>query len=120
MSLVDRVRTSISGALHHLASEGALGQEGVRAVRDVAKVWTVERPKRPEHGDYATNVAMVLTKKVGMPPRAIAEKLASALANDDVVRSVELAGPGFAISVWPTHAPGLKTSAAVETPKTTG
>ena len=95
MSLVDRVRTSITGALHRLANEGALGDAALRALEEGAQAWTVERPKRPEHGDYATNVALVLTKKVGMPPRAVAEKLALALANDDVVRSVEIAGPGF-------------------------
>ncbi len=98
MSLVDSVRTSITGALHRLANEGALGEGGLRALEQAAQTaqaWTVERPKRAEHGDYATNVALVLTKKVGMPPRAVAEKLALALANDDVVRSVEIAGPGF-------------------------
>lgn len=95
MSLVDRVRTSISGALHRLANEGALGDGAFRALEEAGASWTVERPKRPEHGDFATNVALVLTKKVGMPPRAVAEKLASALASDDVVKSIEIAGPGF-------------------------
>jgi arginyl-tRNA synthetase len=94
MSLVDRVRTSIEGALHRLAAEGALGESAARALAEVP-TWTVERPKRVEHGDYATNVAMVLTKKLGVSPRVIAEKLALALANDAVVKSAEIAGPGF-------------------------
>lgn len=60
-----------------------------------ATAWTVERPKRPEHGDLATNAAMVLAKRVGKPPRAIAEALVRALEGDSVVRSAEVAGPGF-------------------------
>ena len=75
MSLVDRVRTSIDDALRRLATEGALGETGGRALSEAGRAWTVERPKRAEHGDYATNVAMVLTKKVGIPPRALAEQL---------------------------------------------
>jgi arginyl-tRNA synthetase len=94
MSLVDRVRTSIESALVRLASGGALGEEGPSAIK-AARGWTVERPKRAEHGDYATNAAMVLTKAVGMPPRVIAEQLVGALANDAVVKTAEIAGPGF-------------------------
>jgi arginyl-tRNA synthetase len=95
MSLVDRVRTSINGALHRLAQEAAFGESGARVLAENAQSWTVERPKRPEHGDYATNAAMVLTKKVGLPPRALAERLVAALAGDAVVKSAEIAGPGF-------------------------
>lgn len=95
MSLVHRVRKSIDGALQRLAREGALGDGGRAAVSGSRESWVVERPKRAEHGDYATNAAMVLTKKVGMPPRAIAERLVGALADDAIVRSAEIAGPGF-------------------------
>ncbi len=97
MSLVKRVRTSVEAALRRLAREGALGENGQRAVSDAleAASWTVERPKRAEHGDYATNVAMVLTKKVGMPPRAIASLLEQALVGDAIVKAAEIAGPGF-------------------------
>jgi arginyl-tRNA synthetase len=98
MSLVDRVRTSIKDALLRLATAGELGEDARRVLEDTtttALTWTVERPKRAEHGDYATNVAMTLTKKLGMPPRAIAEKLCAALAGDAVVRTAEIAGPGF-------------------------
>ncbi|WP_016699863.1 arginine--tRNA ligase [Actinoalloteichus spitiensis] len=56
---------------------------------------TVERPRNPEHGDYATNLALQVAKKVGVPPREFAGWLAEALANQDGVRSVDIAGPGF-------------------------
>lgn len=56
---------------------------------------TVERPRNPEHGDYATNIALQLAKKVGLPPRDLAQALADALAEDPGVASAEIAGPGF-------------------------
>src|SRR5580658_1362557 len=96
MSLADRVRATITGALERLADEGAFGPPAeARAHLAAATGWTVERPKRAEHGDLATNVAMTLTKKLGKPPRAIAEALVKALENDDVVKTAEIAGPGF-------------------------
>src|ERR1700761_3227606 len=58
-------------------------------------VVTVERPRNPEHGDYATNLAMQLGKKVGANPRDLAGWLAAAFAHADGVASAEVAGPGF-------------------------
>ncbi|WP_093271047.1 arginine--tRNA ligase [Saccharopolyspora shandongensis] len=56
---------------------------------------TVERPRNPEHGDYATNVAMQVAKKVGVSPRDLAGWLAEALTGQDAIESVDVAGPGF-------------------------
>ncbi|MEV6562705.1 arginine--tRNA ligase [Nocardia sp. NPDC051756] len=56
---------------------------------------TVERPRNPEHGDYATNVAMKVAKKAGANPRDLATWLAEALSAADEVASAEVAGPGF-------------------------
>ncbi len=56
---------------------------------------TVERPRNPEHGDYATNVALQVAKKVGANPRELAGWLATALADADGIASAEVAGPGF-------------------------
>ena len=56
---------------------------------------TVERPRNPEHGDYATNVALQLAKKVGVNPRELAGWLATALAQADGIAAAEIAGPGF-------------------------
>ncbi|MFI6775853.1 arginine--tRNA ligase [Nocardia sp. NPDC050412] len=55
----------------------------------------VERPRNPEHGDYATNVAMQVGKKAGTNPRALATWLAEALATTDAIDTAEVAGPGF-------------------------
>jgi arginyl-tRNA synthetase len=56
---------------------------------------TVERPRNPEHGDYATNLALQLAKKVGTNPRELAGWLAAALTDADGIASAEAAGPGF-------------------------
>ena len=56
---------------------------------------TVERPRNPEHGDYATNLALQLGKKAGANPRELAGWLAAALAAKDGIAVAEVAGPGF-------------------------
>jgi len=56
---------------------------------------TVERPRNPEHGDYASNLALQLGKKVGANPRELAGWLAEALAQADGIAGAEVAGPGF-------------------------
>ncbi|WNG86159.1 arginine--tRNA ligase [Mycobacterium sp. ITM-2016-00317] len=56
---------------------------------------TVERPRNPEHGDYATNLALQLGKKVGANPRELAGWLATALAAQDGIAAADVAGPGF-------------------------
>ncbi|MEV8443559.1 arginine--tRNA ligase [Actinosynnema sp. NPDC051121] len=56
---------------------------------------TIERPRNPEHGDYATNVALQTAKKVGVTSRDLAGWLADALTGTDAISSVEVAGPGF-------------------------
>ncbi|MSU75899.1 arginine--tRNA ligase [Patescibacteria group bacterium] len=70
--------------------------------------FSVERPKNPEHGDFASNVAMVVAKKQnGVNPKSLAEQLQEKLSNDERFTAVEVAGPGFlnfrmAPSVWQT------------------
>lgn len=55
----------------------------------------LERPKNRDHGDWASNVAMRLAKKVGANPRELAEEIAAAAEGIDGVASAEVAGPGF-------------------------
>jgi arginyl-tRNA synthetase len=56
---------------------------------------TVERPRNPEHGDYASNLALQLGKKVGVNPRELARWLTDALGQAHGISSAEVAGPGF-------------------------
>jgi arginyl-tRNA synthetase len=58
---------------------------------------TLERPKQADHGDYATNAALVLAPVLKAPPREVAERLGGALRDrlGDSLERVEVAGPGF-------------------------
>jgi arginyl-tRNA synthetase len=55
----------------------------------------LERPKNREHGDWASNVAMRLAKRIGANPRELATEIADEAAAIDGVASAEVAGPGF-------------------------
>ncbi|MER7008619.1 arginine--tRNA ligase [Dactylosporangium sp. NPDC000555] len=56
---------------------------------------SVERPRNPEHGDYASNIALQLGKKVGLSPRELADAVAKNLQETPGIDAVEIAGPGF-------------------------
>jgi arginyl-tRNA synthetase len=71
---------------------------GALANGDAAKSRpTLERPKQADHGDYATNAALVLAPVLKAPPREVAERLGGALRDrlGDALERVEVAGPGF-------------------------
>jgi len=55
----------------------------------------LERPRQAEHGDWATNVALVLAKAAKAPPRKVAEAMVAHLETPGWVAGVEVAGPGF-------------------------
>ncbi len=56
----------------------------------------LERPRNPEHGDFASNLAMTLARPLGRAPRTIAEELVERLDLAGAgIRSAEIAGPGF-------------------------
>jgi arginyl-tRNA synthetase len=70
----------------------ALGEMGAG---DVAVVG-LERPRNPEHGDWATNVAMTLAKRLQRAPRQIAEELVQRIDHAAAgITAAEVAGPGF-------------------------
>ena len=83
----------LAALIHATATEvltgRGLGTEALPAQVDV------ERPRNPEHGDYATSVALRSAKKVGVAPRELAGWLAAALNELDAVATAEVAGPGF-------------------------
>jgi len=56
---------------------------------------SVERTRDPQHGDFATNLAMMLAKPCKSNPRQLAEQLIAALPQDERIEKVEIAGPGF-------------------------
>ncbi|SDU51728.1 arginine--tRNA ligase [Gordonia westfalica] len=59
----------------------------------------VERPRHADHGDYSTNVALQLGKRLGVAPRELAGWLAEAFAGADGIAKSEIAGPGF-VNIW--------------------
>jgi arginyl-tRNA synthetase len=56
---------------------------------------TVERPRNRDHGDYATTIALQLSKRVGVPPRELAGWIGERLGEQPGIASAEVAGPGF-------------------------
>ena len=55
----------------------------------------LERPKSAEHGDFSSNLAMMLAKPLRQNPRAVAESLIAALPKSEYIAKVEIAGAGF-------------------------
>ena len=89
MGIEEHVRELIRAALAGLVGERTLPSEVLAAS------FAVDRPKRPEHGDLATNVALAVQKAAGKPPREIAGLVQARLQAAPSVRAVEIAGPGF-------------------------
>jgi arginyl-tRNA synthetase len=55
----------------------------------------IERTRNKEHGDFACNVALMLAKQAGKPPRDLAQLIISALPENEQIAKAEIAGPGF-------------------------
>lgn len=62
---------------------------------DIPEQIVVERPKNPDHGDWATNIALQISKKAGLNPRAAAEILLPLISAAPGIESTDIAGPGF-------------------------
>ena len=71
--------------------QDSLKSEGI--VLDINDI-IIEKSKTPEHGDYASNVALKFAGRFGMAPRDLANKIANNI-DKEVVEKVEIAGPGF-------------------------
>jgi len=86
--LKQQIKTLLQQALDSLKQSGALPA-------DANPVIQVERTRDPAHGDFASNLAMMLAKAARKKPRAIADDLVAALPASDTVVKIEIAGPGF-------------------------
>jgi arginyl-tRNA synthetase len=89
VTLYARFAAHLDAVLDALVGEGALPAGLERGA--VA----VEPPRDPSHGDLATNAAMVLAKRAGTNPRALAGLIAPKLEQLAEVEAAEVAGPGF-------------------------
>lgn len=83
-----QIQQLISQALAKLVTDGVIPEDAIHEP-------IIERARDNQHGDFATNVAMVLAKAAHSKPRDLAEKLVSALPGSQDVAKVEIAGPGF-------------------------
>ncbi len=73
----------------------ALRSNGTLPTNTLPPDFVVERPKTRKHGDFATNVAMLLSKATGSNPRLLAQTLVAALPTSADIARIEIAGPGF-------------------------
>ena len=89
MNLFTHVREILIDILHDLSTQGILSAD-----TDFSQI-TVEPPKDSRHGDMATNAAMVLSKSVETKPRELAKIISESLSQNEIVLSVDIAGPGF-------------------------
>ena len=93
------IRSALKKALENCYQQGTLTSG------DFPAEIQLEVPKNPEHGDYATNLAMMLARPEGKAPRLIADVLAESLRSDPLFDAVDIAGPGFinfrlAVGYW--------------------
>ncbi|MCA5972481.1 arginine--tRNA ligase [Pseudomonas sp. P135] len=106
----DTIRQLIQQALTRLVTEGVLPEGLTPAIQ-------VENARDKTHGDFASNIAMMLAKPAGMKPRDLAEKLIAALPADEQISKVEIAGPGFLNFFQNTAALAARLDAALADPE---
>ena len=82
------LRTAIDGVIERLRQAGTLALS-------VAPDYQIETPKLEAHGDFSTNVAMLLAKASRLPPRELASAIAAELSALPLISRCEVAGPGF-------------------------
>jgi arginyl-tRNA synthetase len=87
----DQLAAAIRHAVVTAIAEGDLALDPVLVPDEI----TVERPRNPEHGDYATNIALQLAKPAGTNPRVVADLVAVRLRDVAGIAEVDIAGPGF-------------------------
>ncbi|MCI0654499.1 MAG: arginine--tRNA ligase [Methylococcaceae bacterium] len=83
-----KLENLLLAAVNSLKGKGVLGQ-------GINPQIQVERSRDPEHGDFASNLAMVLAKAAAMKPRDLAGLIVEFLPESMIVWKTEIAGPGF-------------------------
>lgn len=86
------IRESLEAVLYQALSSAV--QAGALPLEEVPQP-TLERPREEGHGDWACTVAMHLAKAARMNPRQIAQILVDNLPENELIETVEIAGPGF-------------------------
>ena len=84
----NHIASLVLQSLNQLSAEWALPS-------DISCKIRIDRTKDKAHGDFATNVALMLAKPLGLNPRELATKIVAALPQDSAITKTEIAGPGF-------------------------
>jgi arginyl-tRNA synthetase len=89
MKLKQQLHALVADALEKLVADGSLPALELPA-------FNIDRTRQKEHGDFSSNIAMVLAKQARSAPRELAAKIIDKLADsNNVIEKVEMAGPGF-------------------------
>ncbi|AOV08872.1 arginine--tRNA ligase [Sporosarcina ureilytica] len=89
MNIVEQIQQKVITALEQAVVAAKLTEEALPEVK-------LETPRHKENGDYATNIAMQLTKLAKKPPRAIADAIVENIDKESAsIEKIEVAGPGF-------------------------
>ena len=83
------IKEAVEEAFKKLSDNGGL------PVAEPSSSHLISVPKKEQHGDYASNFALVMASVLKMPPRKIAEKIQEALKDNPDFEKIEVAGPGF-------------------------
>ncbi len=79
----------LEGAVHRAAAAGLMPDVEADSIE-------LEHARDPKHGDYASNIAMVMASKARKNPREVARIIADGIVDDEnILKKVEIAGPGF-------------------------
>ncbi|GAB4223447.1 MAG: arginine--tRNA ligase [Gammaproteobacteria bacterium] len=89
MHIKQHIQQSVISAVEALLTAKSLAQQIINL--DIQ----IETARDPAHGDFATNVAMHLTKILQQSPRQIAEAIVMYIPNNPLIKKIEIAGPGF-------------------------
>ena len=96
MNIIENIKEKISAVvISALESAIEAGELTVKNEGDLGAGARLEIPKDKQYGDFASNIALVTAKNFGMPPRKIAETIASHITPDENIKKAEVAGAGF-------------------------
>lgn len=84
----EQIEALLTTAINTLIADGTLPATVTPRI-------VLDRPRDKSHGDFATNLALMLAKPAGMNPRALAEAIITALPENALIEKSDIAGPGF-------------------------
>ena len=87
-NVIENLRAALANAAESAKAKGKINYETLPA-------FVLEVPKDKSHGDFASNMALVLAKEAKMRPRDIASAISEEIAASELIAKIEIAGAGF-------------------------